>query len=90
MPTIQQIDVAEVASVVRRQGKIRQPIDVTVQGRVVGRMVPPGELSEAEKEEVVRQGWEVIQEARARNQGVSEREIGNVIDAAVKRVRARK
>lgn len=90
MPTTQQIDVAEVASVVRRLGKIRQPIEVTVQGKVVGRMVPPGELSEAEKEEVVRQGWEVVQEARARNQGVSEREIGKVIDGAVKRVRARK
>lgn len=90
MPTTQQIDVAEVASMVRRLGKIKQPIEVTVQGKVVGRMVPPGELSEAEKEEVVRQGWEVVQEARARNQGVSEQAIGKVIDAAVKRVRARK
>lgn len=90
MATTQQIDVAEVASVVRRQGKITQPIDLTVQGTVVGRIVPPGELSDAEKEEIVRQGWEVVQEARARNERVSEREIGKVIDAAVKRVRARK
>ena len=49
MATTQQIDVTEVASVIRRQGKITHPMDVTVKGKVVGRMVPPGELSEAER-----------------------------------------
>ena len=90
MATTQQIDVAKVASVIRRQGKITQPIDMTLHGKVIGRMVPPGELSESKKEEIVRQGWKVVRAARARNKGVSEREIGKVIDAAVKRVLARK
>ena len=90
MATTQQIDVAEVASVIRRQGKITHPMDVTVKGKVVGRMVPPGELSEAEKEEILRKGWEFVQQARAHNKGVPERDIAKVVNAAVKRVRSRK
>ncbi len=90
MATVQQIDVAEVASVIRRQGKITHPMDVTLKGKVVGRVVPPGELSEAEKEEILRKGWAFVERARAHNQGVPERDIAKVVNAAVKRVRSRK
>ena len=78
------------AAVVRRLGKIKQPIEVTVKGKVVGRMVPPGEMSEAEKEEILRKGWAFVQQARAHNKGVPERDVAKVVNAAVKRVRSRK
>lgn len=42
------------------------------------------------KEKVVRQGWEVVREARARNKGRSARALGKIVDAAVKRVRAKR
>ncbi|MBI3464936.1 MAG: hypothetical protein HY000_18050 [Planctomycetes bacterium] len=90
----QQIDVTKstqrVGESVRGLSPITQPIEILLEGKVVGRVVPPGELSEAEKEDIVRNGWEAVQEARARNKGVPEKEIGKVIDAAVRRVRARK
>src|SRR2546428_3988711 len=73
---------------VRAKGRITKPIDLVLEGKVVGWLVPPGELSDAEKEQVLREGWEVVEEARARNKGVSEREIAKVVNAAVKRVRA--
>ena len=89
----QQIDVTKssqrVSEFVRGLGRITQPIEILLEGKVVGRMVPPGELSDTEKDEILRKGWEAVLEARARNKGVPEREIGKVIDAAVKRVRAR-
>ncbi len=90
MMKTQQIDVAEVAAVIRRDGKIIRPLDVTVEGKVVGRMVPPGELSEAEKEEILRKGWAFVQRARAHNKRVPERDIAKVVNAAVRRVRSRK
>ena len=90
MATTQQIDVADVATVIRRQGKVTHPLDVTVKGKVVGRMVPPGELSEAEKEEILRKGWAFVQRARAHNKGVPERDVAKVVNAAVKRVRSQK
>lgn len=78
----------ELGELVRTKGRITKPIDLVLEGKVVGRLVPPGELSDAEKEQVLREGWELVQEARTRNSGVSEREIAKVVNAAVKRVRA--
>lgn len=94
MVKVQQIDVTKstqhVGDFLRRLGKIRHPLEIVLEGKVVARMVPPGELSEAEREEIVRQGWEVVQEARSRNRGRTEREIGNIVDAAVRQVRSQR
>lgn len=45
------------------------------------------ELFELE-DAIIRQGWKFVQKARAHNKGVPEREIGKVVDRAVRRVRA--
>ena len=86
-----QIDVTKktaIGELVREQRRIAMPIDLVLKGNVVARLVPPGELSDAEKDAVLREGWKLVEEARARNKGVPEREIARVVNAAVKRVRA--
>ena len=75
---------------VRGLGRITKPIDLFLEGRLVGRIVPPGELSEQEKASIVRRGWELVQQSRKRNKGVPEAVIGKAVDAAVQRVRSRK
>lgn len=71
-----------------RTGQVTHPVDLLIGGKVVGRLVPPGELSDAEKEEILRKGLAFVKRARAHNKGVPEKEIAKVVDAAVKRVRA--
>lgn len=70
-------------------GTVQQPIEIVLGGRKVARLIPPQVLSEAEKEKVVQAGWEAVQKARAKNRGVPEREIGKIVDAAVRQVRAK-
>ncbi len=67
---------------------VRQPIEIVLGGILVGRLVPPEELSQKEKDRILQEGWLAVQEARARNKGVPEREIAKVVDAAVRRVRS--
>ena len=85
MIKVRQIDVTknkkQVAEFVRDLGRITQPIEILVEGHVVGRIVPPGELSEAEKEQLLRRGWELVQEARLRNEGLSEKKLGKIVDS---------
>lgn len=92
--TVQQIDVTKsrqrVSEFMRKLGRIQQPIDILLQGQVVGRLVPPGEFSAAEKAETLRKAWAFVERARAHNEGVPEREIAKVVDAATRRVRSRK
>ena len=85
----QQLEVTDVAAFVRRRGKITEPVELTLGGKVVARLVPPGELSEAEKAAILRKSWAFVQRARAHNKGVPEREIAKVVNAAVNRVRSR-
>ena len=89
MPT-KSIDVTEdlrVAEFIRQLSPVRQPIQIVLSGKAVARLVPVEERTEVERENILQEGWKAVQEARARNQGRSEREIGKVVDAAVRRVR---
>jgi hypothetical protein len=45
---------------------------------------------EEEKEQILGLGWKIVQEARARTKGISQKTIGKIIDAAVRKVRGRK
>ncbi len=91
---VRQIDVTKnrqrVVEFVRGLGRITKPIEIMLEGHVVGRIVPPGELSEAEKERILKRGWELVQEARNRSKGLSEKTIAKAVDTAVKRLRAQK
>ena len=78
-----------IRELIRRLGAKQSTIDLTVEGKVVARLVPPGELSEEEKAEVLDKGWEFVERARTRNRGVPEREIMKTVKAAVNRVRSK-
>lgn len=86
------VDVTEnqqkVADFLRGLGPIRQPIALLLGGKVVARLVPPEELTETEKAQILQQGWTLVEQARARNQGVPEQEIAKTVNQAVKRVRS--
>ncbi len=69
---------------------LREPIEIRLNDQTVARLVPPGELTEAEKEQVLQAGWAAVQKSRARNRGVPEREIGKSVDAAVRRARSQR
>jgi hypothetical protein len=88
------VDVTEdqqpVSEFLRNLGPVRQPIQLVLEGEVVARLVSPHEISDTEKERILQEGWKAVQKARARNRGVSEREIGKAVAAAVRRVRSRK
>jgi hypothetical protein len=75
------------ADFIHELGPVVQPIDLIQGGQFVARLVPPGELSEAEKEAIVRKGWTFVIQARAKGQGIPEREIAKAVDTTVKRVR---
>ncbi|HEV8060704.1 MAG TPA: hypothetical protein VGP68_12555 [Gemmataceae bacterium] len=91
---IRTLDITEnrqpLADFIREPGEIIQPIDLMREGQLVARLVPPTELSEAEKAEIVRKGWEFVEKARANTRGVPEREIAKLVNAAVKRVRSQR
>ncbi|MCI0456519.1 MAG: hypothetical protein L0Z62_06005 [Gemmataceae bacterium] len=86
------VDVSEseqkVSDFIRSLSPIRQPIQITLGGHVVARLVPPEELTEVEKAQILQAGWKLVERARACNQGVLERELARTVDAAVKRVRS--
>jgi hypothetical protein len=73
---------------IRQLGPIREPIDLVSEGTIVARIVPPTELSDAEKRQAVEESWQLVQKARARNAALPEQEIAKVVDDAVKRVRS--
>jgi hypothetical protein len=79
-----------VGQFLRELGRITSPIDLVFEGHIIGRIVPPGELSEQEKASIVERGWKLVQQARKRNKAVPEAVLGKVVDAAVNRVRGRK
>jgi hypothetical protein len=89
--TTKTLDITEnrqpVADFIHELGPVRQPIDLIQGGQFVARLVPPGELSEAEKEEIVRKGWAFVTQARAKSRYIPEREIAKAVNETVKRVR---
>ncbi len=94
MKTAKTVDVTRnqrgVADFIGELLPLREPIEIRLNDRPVARLVPPGELTEAEKEQILQAGWTAVQKARARNQDVPEREIGKAVDAAVRRARSRR
>jgi antitoxin (DNA-binding transcriptional repressor) of toxin-antitoxin stability system len=92
--TTKSIDVAQnhqqVVEFMKELQPIRQPIEILMGGTPIGRIVPSEELTQQEKERILQEGWNAVQEARERNKGVPEREIARAVDAAVERVRSAK
>ncbi len=91
--TTKMIDVTKdrrVAEFIRELTPVREPIQIMLGGQAVARLVPIEELTQSERDKILQDGWQVIEKARARNQGKSEREISKAVDAAVRRARSGK
>jgi hypothetical protein len=75
---------------IRKLGVIRRPIDLTLNGTVVAILVPPAELSDAEKQHILDAGWAVVEKARAHAKDIPASVIQKEVAAAVREVRARR
>jgi hypothetical protein len=65
-------------------------VDIELGGRVVGRFIGPHQLTDAEREAILNDGWKQVQAAQARNAGVPARVIEQEVRHAVEEVRRRK
>jgi hypothetical protein len=70
-------------------GKVREPVELFLNGDLVARIIPPTDLSDAEKQEIMKAGWAVVERARARTKRTSASAIQHAVDKAVQEVRAR-
>jgi hypothetical protein len=86
----QRIDLAAATKPVREffqdLGPFREPIELLVEGTVVAKLIPPAELSDEEKQRILREGWQVVEKARANAAGRSTTAIQKEVDAAVREV----
>ena len=62
-------------------------VELELDGHVVCRVVPPLQLSEAEKRALIQQRRQLIRRAQKRNQGVPDRVIAREVREAVTMVR---
>lgn len=89
----QRIDLAAAHKPVRKfiqdLGTLREPIELLINGTVVAKLIPPSELSDQEKQRILREGWRVVEKARANAAGRSAAAIQNEVDAAVREVEGR-
>jgi hypothetical protein len=89
----QRIDLATarkpVRDFIRGLGKVREPVELLLDGNLVAKIIPPTELSDAEKQRIVEEGWGVVEKARARTKRIRASVVQEVVDQAVREVRAR-
>ncbi len=89
----QRIDLATtqkpVRDFIRRLGKVREPVELLLDGDLVARIIAPTELSDAEKQRIVDEGWAIVEKARARTKGIPASVIQETVDKGVQEVRAR-
>ncbi|MBI1902722.1 MAG: hypothetical protein HYS13_16605 [Planctomycetia bacterium] len=69
---------------------IREPVELVLRGTAVARIVPPSELSDAEKQQILDEGWAVVDKTRARMKGVKSSVVRKAVDKAVRAVRHEK
>ena len=89
----QRIDLATtqkpVRDFIRSLGKVREPVELVLDGNLVAKIIPPTELSEGEKQRILDEGWAVVEKARTRTKGIPASVIQEAVDQAVREVRAR-
>ena len=64
-------------------------VELEADGKIVAKVVPPTQLSEAEKQAMVDKTWKMIREVRERNRHVPARVIEREVREAVDEVRRR-
>jgi hypothetical protein len=62
-------------------------VELELNGKVIGKLLPPFAFSEADKKALVEQRWKLIRQAQIRNRGVPSRIIEREIREAVDQVR---
>ncbi|MGH7134433.1 MAG: hypothetical protein ACREHD_01760 [Pirellulales bacterium] len=70
-------------------GPIREPVELVSGGVVVARLAGVSDLSEEEKLRIRVEMRDLVQRARAHTKGIPAAEIQQVVDEAVREVRAR-
>ncbi len=89
----QRIDLATlgkpIRDFIRGLGKIRDTVELVLDGHLVAKIIPPTELSDAEKKRILDEGWAVVEKARARMKGIPASVIQEFVDKAVWEVRSR-
>ncbi len=74
---------------VRSLPREHEGIELELDGRIVCKVVPPLQFSEAEKKALIEERWQLIRQAQARNKGVPARVIEREVRQAVEAVRCR-
>jgi hypothetical protein len=64
-------------------------VELELNGRVLCKVIPPLQFSDAEKAALIQEGRELMRRARERNKGVPARVIEREVREAVKEVRSR-
>ena len=62
-------------------------VELELNGKVIGKLLPPFTFSEADKKALIEQRWQLIRQAQKRNRGVPSRIIEREIREAVEQVR---
>jgi hypothetical protein len=65
-------------------------VNLESQGEVILRVLPPNEMTEAEKAAAVDKAWKLIRRSQERNRGVSQAVIAREVQDAVDEVRRRR
>ncbi len=63
-------------------------VELELGGQVICKLLPANQLSELQKQALLKEGRELIQQARARNRGVPHRVIVREVREAVRRVKS--
>ncbi len=73
----------------KRLGKVREPVEVMLDGALVAKIIAPTELSDAEKQRILDEGWAVVEKSRVRTKGIPASVIQKEVNKAVREVLAR-
>ncbi|MFO0965230.1 MAG: hypothetical protein U0793_06550 [Gemmataceae bacterium] len=65
-------------------------VELRLGGETIGKFFPPAELTDAEKEQVLARGRDLVARARRRNEGVPARILEREVHQAVNEVRRRR
>lgn len=65
-------------------------VELELDGQVLYKLIPPSQLSEAEKEALLEKGRELVRRARERNKGVPAKVLAREARQAVDEVRRRR
>lgn len=89
----QRIDLATTEKAVRDfvtgLGDVREPVKLVLNGALVAKIIPATELSDAEKQRILREGMAVVDKARARTKDISASVIQKEVNEAVQECRVR-